>query len=69
MSEESDTALLEKKPLVKVIIDYCLKRLEVILIAGIIGGCNHWQHNKTVKWVGDHLADKQQQINQLKETK
>jgi hypothetical protein len=68
-----DTEILEKKPWLKAALDYSLKRLEIVIIAGIIGGCNHLQHVKLAdkqdqdaKWVGEHLEQKQQQIDELK---
>ena len=55
---QSETAFLKRKyPLVKAVLDYVIKRLELFVLAGIvdgIGGCNHW-----------HIAKHEQQIQQL----
>lgn len=51
---QSETAFLKRKyPLVKAVLDYVIKRLELFVLAGI-GGCNHW-----------HIAKHEQQIQQL----
>lgn len=66
----NDTEILEKHPLLKAVIDYCLKhigiRLEILIVAAIVGGCNHHSIQNSTKWIGQHLDDKQQQIDQLK---
>lgn len=70
MSEESDTEILKKYPVLEAAIDYCLKRIESIIVslvvAGSIGGCNHLHEVNTEKWVGQHLEQKQQEIENLK---
>lgn len=69
MSEE--TEIMEKKyPFAKAVIDYTLKRIGLVicplLISGVIGGCNYMKQLHDVKWIGQHLNDKQTEINKLK---
>lgn len=52
----TETAFLKRKyPLVKAVLDYLMKRLEIFVIAAIlagIGGCNHWkiqQHDQQLQ--------------------
>jgi hypothetical protein len=70
MPSESDTEILNKHPLLKVCLDYSLKRLEAIIIAAIIsagiGGCNQSKESHDVKWIGQHLDEKEKQIEQIK---
>jgi len=68
----SETEMLRRYPKTKLVLDYAIKRLEVLVVslltAGIIGGCNHAALKDNVKWIGQHLDEKQQQINQLKDS-
>jgi hypothetical protein len=47
-----------------------LDKLATIVIAaifaGAVGVCNHLKIADTNRWVGEHLQDKQQQIDKLK---
>jgi hypothetical protein len=77
---ESDTVILSRHPIIRAIVDRCLDKAESIIvvaisaaIAGGIGSCNHAQIastdakvDSTVQWVGDHLNNKQSQIDELK---
>jgi len=61
------------KVFLKAIPDAIVDRLAVILIsatcAGIVGACNHRTISQTNQWVGQHLQDKQEQIDELKNSK
>ena len=54
----------------KKLLDALLERLVTIVIslviAGGFAGCNHMKIEDSNKWIGQHLEDKQQQIDQLK---
>lgn len=57
------------KKFCKAIYAALLDKLATILITVVIGGgmaaCNHSKIADTNKWVGEHLADKQEQITKL----
>jgi hypothetical protein len=58
-------------PKLKIVIDYCFMKLEQMIISlvvsGIIGGCVYWKEHGDVKWIGKHLNDKQQEIQQVED--
>lgn len=68
---ESDTEILERHPVLKAAIDYFLKRVESVIIAimisGGVGGCLHEKEQHDVGWIGQHLSEKESQIEQLKQ--
>ena len=45
MSKESPTEFLERKhPVVKLVVDYCLKRMELLVVAVMLGGGTTYWH-------------------------
>ena len=68
----SETEFWKKHSTLRVVFEIVWKRIEILvttlIVSGTIGGCNYHQHVKTEQWVGQHLEQKQKQINELKQS-
>jgi hypothetical protein len=63
----NDTEILNKHPLLKAVVDHAIdKLLYPLLLAVIVGGCNHLKESSDTKWIGQHLNEKQRQIDEIK---
>jgi hypothetical protein len=69
MSDESNATNEEKShPLLFAMLAFILKRLEVIIIAGVAYYMAHNGEHRDVQWLGKHIADKQSEIQQLEKS-
>jgi hypothetical protein len=63
---ESNSVFIARKfPVWKAVIDYIFRRLETLIIVGVVALAEHWHETNDVKWIGQHLDTKEKQIEQL----
>jgi hypothetical protein len=68
MSDESDTDILKKEnPLLFAALSFALRRLETFGLAALAYYLAHSGEHKDVKWLGDHLNQKQVEIQQIEQ--
>jgi hypothetical protein len=68
----SETEMFRRHPSLKLVLDYCMKRIELFVMAALVAGvgsCNHHTISQNAQWIGNHLQEKQQQIDELKNSK
>lgn len=68
MSKESSTEFISKYPLLKAVLDYCFKRLEVIVLlsltsVGLTIYQHHQNHSQIWQETGNHFQDVVQTLN------
>jgi hypothetical protein len=71
---ETQTHFFRRHRGMKFVLDYMVRELKLIVTAAIvtgisatIGGCNHFKETTDAKWIGVHLDQKQQQIDDIKD--
>ena len=68
MNDPDTDFIKQKNPVLYAVLSFIMKRIELTLIGAVLAGCNYLatMHEKhDVKWIEQHLQDKQQEIQQL----
>lgn len=64
---------MKKKNYIHNLFEELLNKLVIIIAASLVSLLVHIvdtvKESKDIKWIGEHLSDKQKQINELKENK